>query len=160
MAVAPMRSKRRAPPHAFKKGQPRPEGSARKKGQRNRTTTMLKDAILEAASLVGQDGKGRDGLVGYLKMLAIKEKAVYARLLERVLPLQLHVEDKTDPVYTAAEAVQRLRERKLPVPPALLSLAANVPVIADNSQYDDELNGNTTGLLFEPEEALDADEDE
>src|SRR5262249_28140477 len=68
-------------PHAFKKGHKRAANSGRKKGQANRTTRLLKDAILEAATLVGQDGRGKDGLVGYLKSLAVKEKAVYARLL-------------------------------------------------------------------------------
>lgn len=38
--------------------------------------------MLQAASLVGQDGKGKDGLVGYLMSLAVKERAVYARLLK------------------------------------------------------------------------------
>lgn len=78
-------------------------GTGRQKGTRNRTTTLLKDAILQAATLVGQDGKGTDGLVGYLKMLAVKERAVYSRSLEKVLPLQLHLEDKTKN-YTVEEA--------------------------------------------------------
>lgn len=141
MAAATVRPKRRALPHAFKKGQPRPEGGGRKKGQRNRTTTMLKDAILEAAALVGRDGRGRDGLVGYLAMLATKEKAVYARLLERVLPMQIRVEDKTTPQYSPQEAVERLRQRSLPVPPALLALATGVPAPDENAQYEDELEG-------------------
>ena len=107
----------------FQKGMKKIPISGRKKGVRNRTTTLLKDAILEAATLVGQDGRGKGGLVGYLKTLAVKEKAVYARLLEKVLPMQLQVEDKTDRRYTAAEAVERLKERGLPVPPSLLAIA-------------------------------------
>jgi hypothetical protein len=119
------------------KGAAKAATAGRAKGTRNKTTIMLKDAILTAATLVGQDGRGKDGLVGYLRMLAVKERAVYARLLEKVLPMQLHVEDKTVPVYTAAEAVQRLRERKLPVPPSLISMAESA------DEYEAELNGET-----------------
>jgi hypothetical protein len=126
----------------FQKGMKKIPVSGRKKGVRNRTTTILKDAILQAATLVGQDGRGKAGLVGYLKMLAVKEHAVYARLLEKVLPMQLHVEDKTVPQYTAEQAVARLRERRLPVPPALLALvgpqehAALEGTPLDDEQFD------------------------
>jgi hypothetical protein len=99
----------------------------------------LKDAILKAAELVGQDGRGKGGLTGYLQMLAVKEKAVYARLLEKVLPMQLHVEDKTK-TYTAEEAAERLRERGLPVPPGLLQIAGGL-AMAVAEDYEDELNG-------------------
>jgi hypothetical protein len=101
---------------------------------------MLKEAILEAATLLGQDGKGKDGLVGYLKMLAIKERAVYARLLEKVLPMQLHVEDKTVRKYTAEEAAQELKARGIPVPLGLLQIAHNIGH-AVTDEYEDELNG-------------------
>ena len=114
-------------------------GTGRQKGTRNRTTTLLKDAILQAATLVGQDGKGKDGLVGYLKMLAVKERAVYSRLLEKVLPMQLHLEDKTKN-YTVEEAAERLRERGLPVPPGLLQIAGGI-AMAVAEDYEDELNG-------------------
>jgi hypothetical protein len=128
--------------HAFTKGTPKPPDAGRKKGTHNRTTTLLKEAILEAATLLGDNGKGRDGLVGYLKMLATRERAVYARLLEKVLPLQVHVEDKTTPIYSAAEAVAKLRERGLPVPHSLLALAgpaetASTVAGALNDQYED-----------------------
>jgi hypothetical protein len=110
----------RRPDGKFAKGYQPSKGRA--KGQRNRTTVMLKDAVLKAATLIGQDGKGKNGLTGYLMMLAVKERAVYARLLEKVLPMQLELKDKTAPQYTAEEAVARLRERGLPVPNSLLAL--------------------------------------
>jgi hypothetical protein len=126
---------------SFKKGMKRPEKAGRKKGVRNRTTLLLKEAILQAATLVGQDGKGKDGLVGYLKMLAVRERAVYARLLEKVLPMQVNVEDKTVKIYTAEEAAMRLRERGLPVPPMLLQIAAGGKELNLTDEYEDELNG-------------------
>src|SRR5439155_19450975 len=117
----------------------------RKKGVRNRTSLLLKEAILQAATLVGQDGKGKDGLVGYLKMLAVRERAVYARLLEKVLPMQVDVEDRTVKMYTAEKAAMRLRERGLPVPPMLLQVSSKALKPAD--EYEDELNGIGTDEL-------------
>ena len=128
--------------HAFKPGDPKPKTGGRAKGTRNRTTRVLKDAILTAASLVGADGKGKDGLVGYLMMLARKEKQVYARLLEKVIPLQIGVKDETPPQYTAEEMVKRLQERRLPVPTGLLQIASSVVIAASmEEEYADELNG-------------------
>src|SRR3982074_3296129 len=76
----------------FAKGAPKPANAGRAKGKRNKTTIMLKEAILTAAELCGQDGRGKDGMVGYLKMLAVKERGLFSRLLEKVLPMQLHVQ--------------------------------------------------------------------
>jgi hypothetical protein len=112
--------------NAFKKGDPRPPNAGRAKGKRNRTTIMLKEAILKAAELCGEDGKGKQGMTGYLLMLAKKEKPVFARLLEKVLPLQLHMKDETPRQYSPKEAADRLRDRGLPVPPSLLALASPV----------------------------------
>jgi hypothetical protein len=120
----------------------------RAKGKRNRVTVMLKDAVLKAAQLIGQDGRGKNGLTGYLMMLATKERAVYARLLEKVLPMQLELKDKTDRPMTAAEAVERLKERRLPIPSTLLALAGpseTAVTIAGafngEEDYEAELNG-------------------
>ena len=119
-AIRRIDTSKQRPNGQFKKGVK--PGSGRAKGQRNRTTKLLKEAILEAATLIGQDGRGKGGLVGYLMMLATKERAVYSRLLEKVLPMQIAVQDRTQPQYSAEEAVAKLRERGLPVPPALLAL--------------------------------------
>lgn len=64
-------------------------GKGRQKGVPNKSTQVLKDAILEAAEAVGENGKGKDGLIGYLKMVAKKEPKAFATLLGRVLPLQI-----------------------------------------------------------------------
>jgi hypothetical protein len=140
MAPKPPPKTRKKASTLFKKGTPKPPNAGRKKGQPNRTTTLLKDAILQAATLLGQDGKGKDGLVGYLKMLAIKERAVYARLLEKVLPMQVNVADNTAKIYTAEEAAERLRERGLPVPPGLLQIASGIGA-AFAEDYENELDG-------------------
>ena len=67
-------------------------------GVPNKMTTTLKDAILKAAELVGADGKGKDGLVGYLKDLAGNRKELFVPLLARVLPLQINAKSEEKPV--------------------------------------------------------------
>jgi len=57
----------------------------RKKGQLNRTTALLKDAILEAATRAGDKG----GLVGYLEQQARDNPAPFLALVGKVLPLTL-----------------------------------------------------------------------
>lgn len=125
--------------HAFTKGTPKPANAGRRKGTRNRTTTLLKDAILQAATLLGQDGKGKDGLTGYLMMLASRERQTFAKLLERVLPLQLDVKE-TPRKYTVEEAAAELNRRGLPVP-MLLAIAPPpevLPIAANEDSAEDE----------------------
>lgn len=64
-------------------------GKGRKKGTPNKTTALLKEAILKAAELVGQDGMGKAGLVGYCQSLAVNEPRAFAGLLGKVLPMQV-----------------------------------------------------------------------
>ncbi len=64
-----------------------PKGRA--KGSTNRTTASLKDAILLAAEDVGEDGRGKGGLRGYLVGLAKSEPKAFSSLLGRVVPLQV-----------------------------------------------------------------------
>jgi hypothetical protein len=61
----------------------------RKPGSQNRVPTMLKDAILIAAKELGADGKGMNGLIGWLKKMARLYPEAYLQLVARVLPLQV-----------------------------------------------------------------------
>ena len=65
----------------FKPGQPKRGG--RQKGTTNKNTTLLKDAILEAAALAG-----RGSLTLYLVEQAKAQPAAFLSLLGKVLPLQ------------------------------------------------------------------------
>lgn len=71
------------------KRRPPAAGIGRKKGVPNKTTTALREAILLAAEQTGEDHKGKDGTVGYLKRLAREDMKAFAGLLGKVLPLQL-----------------------------------------------------------------------
>jgi hypothetical protein len=73
-------TERKLPPNA---------GKGRRKGAVNKTTAVLKDAILKAAEAIGEDGKGRLGLEGYLRRVAVEDVKAFSGLLGKVLPLQV-----------------------------------------------------------------------
>ena len=79
----------------------RQKTGGRKKGTPNKTTALLKDAILEAAEQAGD----KEGLVGYLKTQADKNPGPFMALLGRVLPKQLDVDAQVDGSITV-EIVQ------------------------------------------------------
>lgn len=63
--------------------------TGRAKGTPNKTTALLKDAILKAADQAG----GKDKMIGYLKRQANENPGPFLALLGKVLPLQLTGED-------------------------------------------------------------------
>jgi hypothetical protein len=63
-------------------------GPGRKKGVPNRTTTLLKDAIIKAA-----EAASPEGMVGYLTRQAIENPGPFMALLGKVLPMQVTGED-------------------------------------------------------------------
>lgn len=65
------------------------QGAGRPKGSKNKVTTALREAILEAATNHGRDGNGKNGLVGYLAKVAEEDIKAFSGLLGKVLPLQL-----------------------------------------------------------------------
>lgn len=67
------------------KRKPPAAGMGRKKGVPNKTTALLKDAILEAAKEAGGEG----GLVGYLTLQARTNPGPFMSLLGKVLPMQV-----------------------------------------------------------------------
>lgn len=68
-------------------------GRGRKHGELNKTTRTLKEAILLAAEQSGNDGKGKEGLVGYLRRVADEDVKAFSGLLGKVLPMQVTGED-------------------------------------------------------------------
>lgn len=67
----------------------RPPTSGRKPGTPNRTTRILKEAIILAAEQVGEDKSGKGQLVGYLKRIAKYHPSEFCVLLGKVLPMQI-----------------------------------------------------------------------
>jgi hypothetical protein len=64
-------------------------GPGRPKGSQDKTTRILKEAILLAAEQVGEDLMGKGGLTGYLRRVAIEDVKAFASLLGKVLPMQI-----------------------------------------------------------------------
>jgi len=71
-------------------GKPKPPnaGKGRKKGVPNKSTQLLKDAILKAAENAGNK-HGKDGLVSYLEQQAEENPGPFLALLGKVLPHQI-----------------------------------------------------------------------
>lgn len=63
----------------------RTKRGGRAKGTPNKTTALLKDALLIAAEKAG----GKAGMVGYLTTQASDNPAAFLSLLGKVLPLQI-----------------------------------------------------------------------
>jgi hypothetical protein len=70
------KSKRKPPP-----GKP--------KGAIAKITRDLKEGIIEAAVARGSDSHATDGLVGFLRDLAINHKRAFTSLLVKILPMQV-----------------------------------------------------------------------
>ena len=106
----------------FVKGAERPINAGRKRGSVNKKTAILKEAILLAAELEGdqdlrktarlngetdEEIAKRGGLVGYLRWQARNHPAPFSSLLGRVLPMQVRVDAHTDVTYRTVAEVGR-----------------------------------------------------
>ena len=61
-------------------------------GAQSHMTRRLKEAIYAAGEEIGFDGRGTDGMKGYLKRLALHDVAAYTSLLRMVLPRQVYAQ--------------------------------------------------------------------
>jgi hypothetical protein len=73
-------------------------GEGRPKGTKNKVTVVLKEAILLAAEEHGSDGEGKDGLKGYLSMVARADLKTFCGLLGRILPTQMDDDGAKTPI--------------------------------------------------------------
>lgn len=76
----------------------------RPKGVKNKYPSVIKTAVTMAANLVGFDGHGKRGLVGYLQWAAINEPVAFLGLLGKCMPLQI-TGDASRPVRLLAPGV-------------------------------------------------------
>jgi len=53
----------------------------RKRGTPNKRTREYREALIEVANQIGSDGKGKEGLIGYLQVIAIYHPEVFVRML-------------------------------------------------------------------------------
>lgn len=77
-------------------------GKGRPKGAANKTTRILREAVLLAAEAAG----GKEGLEGFLKQQAKKKNnAPFMALMGKILPLQI-AGDKDNPVEVITKIVR------------------------------------------------------
>ncbi len=81
----------------FRPSRPGERRGGRSKGPPNKTTALLKDAILKAAELAGNK-VGSDGMVSYLTEQASENPGPFMSLLGKVLPMQVVGDDDGGPV--------------------------------------------------------------
>lgn len=111
---------------SFKKGHAKKGG--REAGVVNKITREVKEAALIAAENVGFDRKGRDGLVGYMMRLAVRNPATFGGILTRLIPLQLHANvDHFSHIETREQLIEEYRRLGIPYRPIIED--APVPVL-------------------------------
>jgi hypothetical protein len=103
--VVPIKNKRG---RFGKEGIPNP---GKPRGAINKNTRILKDAIMLAAELEGQNGNGSGKLVGFLRKVAQEDLRAFCTLLARVIPLQVDTREMEAPkkrtTYKSVAEVQR-----------------------------------------------------
>jgi hypothetical protein len=127
----------RANKTSFKKDNP--GGPGRGPGTPNKTTALLKECILQAAEIHGQDGKGKGGLIGFLLNIAEKDLRAYAMLLSRVMPLQVdhRKEVKVEVTYRSVEEIQEeLAQRGIRLDLLARALYTKPKLLIDNEGKD------------------------
>jgi hypothetical protein len=127
--------------HLFAKGE-----GGRRKGVPNKTTLVLKQAILRAAEAVGSDGNGRDGLQGYLMMIAEKHPREMVFLISKVLPLQVSADPDSPQVVvfrSAADVRRELDQRGIDIN-SLANLTNDQSNLGDGSNIDDDTPPTTS----------------
>jgi hypothetical protein len=95
---------------SFKSGHEKRGG--RQRGTPNVMSIDYKKAMLEAAYRVGNDGNGKDGLVGYLSWVAFRHAPIFCNALGSLLPLEFAESNNTsqEPRRTIEEINQWLRD--------------------------------------------------
>jgi len=98
-------------------------GPGRPKGVPNKTTGLLKDAILKAAETAG--GGEPDGLVNYLVKQAKQNPGPFMTLLGKVLPTQVSGEEDKNLHITIRHVVEEARQLREPATIAVLPKLIN-----------------------------------
>lgn len=87
-------------------------GMGRQKGSLNKTTALLKDAILKAAEAAGGDATDSSpgGMIAYLQKQAVENPGPFMSLLGKVLPMQVTGLDDGPIQITRIELIAPLKD--------------------------------------------------
>jgi hypothetical protein len=84
-----MDSRKRNANGTFQKGQPPPVEAHRQRGVQNRITKDIKEGAIAGFARHGSNGRGEGGFSGFCYYLAKKHPKAAARIVEKLLPLQI-----------------------------------------------------------------------
>jgi hypothetical protein len=99
----------------------------RPRGMPNRINRTLRECVLLAGEIVGSDGRGRDGLLGYLTKVARHDPKTYCGLLGRLMPIDLHTRtEAAEPVFRTIEEVDADMQARGLTPDRLVEMAENM----------------------------------
>lgn len=128
-------------PHRFTKGNaPKPKSRL---GRPNKISRDLKEAIITAAEMAGSNGRGKDGLNGYLYRLAMhRNPKIFGALLGKLLPMQLTGEGGKslgEALFgTTADVLKAMKERGLPPPPSLIDVTPTTVIDVVDAELVEE----------------------
>ena len=99
----------------FQRGRQKTGG--RKKGTLNRFTRDVREALIEAVNRFGRDGKGDEGMVGYLLGSCGKERRAILSMLSKAMPSLVNVKEVEHAKFlTYEQARERLISSGVPAP--------------------------------------------
>jgi hypothetical protein len=105
-----------APYGYTKAGKPRqkpvPSRTGRKPGSTNRWTHDTRNMVIEAISLEGMDGNGKDGAVGYLRRLAKEDPRAMASLIKSTMPKEINIAVEEDTMRVLDQYTKGLDTRR------------------------------------------------
>ena len=85
-----MDSRKRNPNGTFQKGQPPPVSAHRQNGVRNKITRDIKEGCIAGFARHGSNGRGEGGFAGFCYYLAKRHPKAAAKIVEKLLPLQVN----------------------------------------------------------------------
>ncbi len=99
------------------KNRGKPRLSGRQKGQPNTFTRDMKQAVINGIRKFGRDGRGTDGVEGFVYKLCRDHAAVAGALLRAVLPLEIKadfIQEVNVPYETLDDALEAARAAGMP----------------------------------------------
>ena len=86
----------------------------RQKGSKNKATNYMRDIMEAAAAAVGEDGEGRDGYFGWLRMMCRKHPLEFLVVMAKLQPKQFHaqIDSSVDVYYETVEEAKLALEKQ------------------------------------------------